>query len=356
MNRDYKISIIRILAMCAIVMCHIFQAKDIAIAFWLNVGVQVFLFMSGFLYGKKQISNSKEWLKKQFIKILVPYYIYITIIMAIYFIFARDSLNIRNVLSVFLNLQLIFAMPKGLGHLWFIPVILICYLITPILYKCINKKTKYRVIRYTLVIGMIILLQLMFLQNRIAVGVTNITCYILGYLISHFSITNKKCEKTMSISIIVLAVISNFAKIFLIQNEYNFWINVIIKILVNNSHILLGCAIFIILYKILYNVVKILKPKIVNVIDNIDKHCYYIYITHHVFILGSFSMINLTNNIILNIAIILFCIILSSDILKKISDILIKGVKKNEKSNVSFWDKTRSDKDVSVGKRVEIKK
>ena len=73
MERNYKISIIRILSMISIVLCHIFQAQKMTFAFWLNVGVQVFLFMSGFLYGKKNIENTWSWIKRQFSKILIPY-------------------------------------------------------------------------------------------------------------------------------------------------------------------------------------------------------------------------------------------------------------------------------------------
>ena len=78
MDRDYSISIIRVLAMLAIVACHIFQSQDMSIAFWLNIGVQIFLFMSGFLYGKKTITNTSEWLKNN----LRKYYYHIIFILA----------------------------------------------------------------------------------------------------------------------------------------------------------------------------------------------------------------------------------------------------------------------------------
>ena len=60
---DYSVSFARFVAMCLIVTCHIMQRDNFASningahiewAFWLNVGVQMFLFLSGYLYGKKQ--------------------------------------------------------------------------------------------------------------------------------------------------------------------------------------------------------------------------------------------------------------------------------------------------------------
>ena len=47
--RNYNISVIRGIAVCMIVSCHIFQGLHIELAYWMNVGVQIFLCMSGYL-------------------------------------------------------------------------------------------------------------------------------------------------------------------------------------------------------------------------------------------------------------------------------------------------------------------
>ncbi len=56
-NRDYSISCARFVAMIFIVACHVMERDDfstnvcgahISWAFWFNVGVQMFLFISGF--------------------------------------------------------------------------------------------------------------------------------------------------------------------------------------------------------------------------------------------------------------------------------------------------------------------
>lgn len=65
-NKDYSISYFRFIAMCFIVLCHIMQrdvfstsiaGANIKWAFWFNIGVQMFLFLSGYLYGKKDIKR-----------------------------------------------------------------------------------------------------------------------------------------------------------------------------------------------------------------------------------------------------------------------------------------------------------
>ena len=54
MKKDAAISLIRLLSLLAIIICHILQGLNLEAAFWLNIGVQVFLFMSGYLYGQKK--------------------------------------------------------------------------------------------------------------------------------------------------------------------------------------------------------------------------------------------------------------------------------------------------------------
>lgn len=50
-KKDYSISAIRLLAFIFIVSCHLCQYYSHPIRSWLNVGVQMFLFISGHLYG-----------------------------------------------------------------------------------------------------------------------------------------------------------------------------------------------------------------------------------------------------------------------------------------------------------------
>ena len=274
--------------------------------------------MSGFLYGQKKIENTKLWLKKQFGKILIPYYIYSIFIIIIYIIFARDTLTIGNVLSILFCIELFLPMPKGLGHFWFIPVILCCYLITPILQKVIKSREKFGFKEISVLVVIIIGIEVLFLQNLINVGICNLICYILGYLISYFSINNKLIKKILESTIIILAIISNFIKIFLIPDQYGPVFGSMMKMMIRNSHILLGAAIFVILYKLLKCIEKWLKPFIKKILDGFDRYSFYIYITHAVFIVGPFSLIYITKNIFINVILIILCILASSVILEKV--------------------------------------
>lgn len=56
-GKNNAISFIRMIAMEMIIICHIMQYYDFVLAWWFNVGVQIFLCISGFLYGQKAIEN-----------------------------------------------------------------------------------------------------------------------------------------------------------------------------------------------------------------------------------------------------------------------------------------------------------
>jgi len=321
--KDYKISLIRILAMISIVLCHIFQAKNMGIAFWLNVGVQVFLFMSGFLYGKKEIKSTWLWLKKQYSKILIPYYVYVILMIVFYIIFERDSISFKNIVSLLLCFQ-IFDTTYGLNHFWFIPIILMCYLITPFLQKVLKNESKSEITKLAIIFFIIFYVEVFAYLTPVDNRISNIICYIIGYFIAYLSYKNKKQEKIISILIVLFAIIFNIIKIFIIPDKSNILLHSIFKIIIENSHILLGIALFIFLYKILKKIEVRLNPKGKKIIDFIDKYCFYIYITHHIFILGPFSIMNLTFSSILNIIIIICCTAISSYLLSKLTGLVKK--------------------------------
>lgn len=73
---------IRVLAMVSIVVCHLFQGFGLYhYSSVFNVGVQVFLILSGFLYGSKIVSDWKGFLLGRIKKLYLP-----TIIVLIVFV------------------------------------------------------------------------------------------------------------------------------------------------------------------------------------------------------------------------------------------------------------------------------
>ena len=100
-ERDNAISAIRLIAMIFIVLCHFFQYYDNELAWWFNVGVYIFFAVSGFLYGSRNIMDPISFIKKNFKKILVPYYIFLIPAIIFYFIFAPNKITLFSAVKPF---------------------------------------------------------------------------------------------------------------------------------------------------------------------------------------------------------------------------------------------------------------
>lgn len=161
-----------------IISCHIMQYYDLELAWWFNVGVQIFLCISGFLYAQKNINNITDFYSKRLKKILIPYYLVFIPFGIIEFIFARDVFVIKD----FAKGLVLYSTIKGAGHLWFIPTILMCYCITPLLQGYRDKYiTEKKAIVKFFIVGIII-------TSVVIQGFTNFTpawicCYVIGYVL-----------------------------------------------------------------------------------------------------------------------------------------------------------------------------
>lgn len=79
-DREF-ISYLRVFAMILILACHIVQEHNNVYinmtAQFLNVGVSIFIIISGYLYGKKEIKEEYfKWIIKRAKRILIPMYFF----------------------------------------------------------------------------------------------------------------------------------------------------------------------------------------------------------------------------------------------------------------------------------------
>ena len=127
-NKNIGLSAIRIIATLMILLCHICQFYNFFLAWWLNVGVQIFLTLSGYIFGKKYILNPSKWLLKRFIRIYISYILLIIIISLIYVIMFPNLFSVNKFFVHIFCLQGIYGTFDNLYHLWYITYILICYI------------------------------------------------------------------------------------------------------------------------------------------------------------------------------------------------------------------------------------
>ena len=181
-KRDNAISFIRFVSMTMIVLCHFLQYFNLELAWWLNVGVQLFFTMSGFLYGEKEIDKPIEFFCKQFRKILIPYWCIIIIVSLLHKLLLPSVFSWGKLISALFCVGTI----PGMEHLWFVQYILICYLLCPYLLFLKNAimkcSTEHRI---AIVLVLFLLFQYVgFTFNGYGMIPNRISCFLCGVIFS----------------------------------------------------------------------------------------------------------------------------------------------------------------------------
>lgn len=102
-KKDYSLSLIRFCAMIMIIFCHTFEWIGYTLGYssslgvvgnYLAAGVQVFLILSGYLYGKQILFENEsriEFVFRNFKKILLDYYFYLFLVIIPVYYFRRPE-------------------------------------------------------------------------------------------------------------------------------------------------------------------------------------------------------------------------------------------------------------------------
>ena len=289
------------------------QYYNFFLAWWFNVGVQIFFIVSGYLYAKKDIESPIKWLGKQFKKILIPYYIFILLAIISYHIIGND-IPFSDIVNSFFCIGTI----KGIGHLWFIRYILFCYLITIILCR-IKKYILNKPFLHGIVYISIFMLVYIALSIPIYTFINPIwiCCYIVGYFYSFYAgLIKYGIFRRLNIFLVFVGLIMNIIRIYLRYFSESIYLNNHLQIFYDNiSHLMLGLSLFIIFSFVFKNIGK---NKLLSFSDN---NSYYIYIVHQLFILSPLTVMNITDCIYLNWLLAVFLILISGVLLKKITAI-----------------------------------
>lgn len=311
MKKDKSIQITRIIAMFSIVLCHLVQQLGISklamTAQFFNVGVFIFLFLSGYLYGNKNISNLKSWLTQRFIKLMIPIYIFMAFIFGVQIY--QNTFDLKYLFIYILNLQRVLGTVPEASHLWFMTVLMFCYFITPLLNKYKDKICK----NYSfLIIWFIISIIICLLHGDTG----QILIYMLVYLFGYYYRNNQMNIKSLtSITVIIISLV-----IRLIGKELFDGTLLYERIIVNITHLTLAFMI----YKLVSNSKVLMSKfpdKIINYLDGISL---YVYITHCIFMIGPIRTMGLTSNILFNTLLTLIMSYLSASLLKLLTEIITK--------------------------------
>ena len=152
---------------------------------------------------------------------------------------------------------------------------------------------------------------------------SRISCYIIGYFLAFIlKRYGNAVLKGISYAVMAGAVASNAVRIVIKYYLKKSFLG--IAFFEQYSHVLLGIAIFLVVY-IFFKNVRYNKALAVS-----DKYSYYIYIVHQALILSPFSLMSLTKYIYLNWIIVLAGIFALAVVLKLVSDKVMLAVNKAE--------------------------
>jgi peptidoglycan/LPS O-acetylase OafA/YrhL len=154
------------------------------LSMWLNVGVPIFFIISAYLLSFKteQSIQFKPFYLQRIKSIFPSYWIYLIFIIVLLF-FVGQGPNIKSIVCFGLGLfGLTDSCVLGLGHFWFITVLLICYLITPILYRICRLKV---VTSYIYIVSLIVALFIIFFVWGYPSYGIHIGTYVLVYCFYH---------------------------------------------------------------------------------------------------------------------------------------------------------------------------
>ena len=300
--------------MLMIILCHFLQYYGNELAWWFNVGVQIFFVISGFLYGNKEILNPIDFIIKQFKKILLPYYVFIVPLSIVYFIFSKESISISSCVKLFVCAGTI----KGIEHLWFIGYILLCYVITPYLYWISKKAEQCSIVQMTKVyLGVVCITILVGVIFESYFVPSRICCYIIGYFIAnYYKKYGLKCIKKITILFWLVNVPLNLIRVYF--KYYNIipkdsFMRSVFNFIEPYAHMILGIGLFLGQYLLFQ------RTKTFGVVKLSDKFSYYIYIVHHMFVLGPYNIMALTPVEAINWCIVIIAVCISALVLYVVS-------------------------------------
>ena len=314
-KRDLSISFVRMLAMMFIVICHVMQYYDVELAWWFNVGVQIFLCISGYLYGRKRILDILVFYRKNFVKILIDYEIVVFAAVAATVLFTDTVITVEEIAGAVLTVSTI----AGGAHLWFIPTILMCYLLTPLYERIFSRAEQSHKLLVPAAVLLFVMNELVFRQMFSYFNAAWINCYLIGFALRRFQqyrfwYTGSAWLLTLTgaVFISIQASVRYLQLITLTDAWRPFYYPVC-----DYGHVFLGVALF-------CSGRVLLRPFCnINLIQRIlrlsDRYSYQIYLTHHFFILGPLSLMALTANSYVNVVLVLLLTVLTAVLLQKTS-------------------------------------
>lgn len=310
------ISYARVLAMFFVIFVHLCQQSEInvvrAMAQFFISGVTIFVILTGLLYGSKALKEEypdsvTKWMKDRSKKILVPYYVIVLFILIMNFVVLNEKISFTQICMFFTCTQDFFGdffyQIRGTGHLWYITLQVVLYLMIAFLLKYRRYINCVRRFLAVIALGQVAITLV------VSPKIGRYIFYVLICLIAYFyensgsSFLKRKISRKWGV-LTVVTFITWFIRCYLWFKGCNTYIY-------NNLFVYYAQAIlsvwFIYTLYCLEERGILIKSRIVEKLDMIS---YEVFLIHFMFIDGPFKIVGLFNSLILeSVAIIIFSLI-----------------------------------------------
>lgn len=293
--QSYAIKNIRVVSTLMIFLCHtvfLFGETVGLTAQFFNIAVTVFFFISAYLYSLRENVSAGgvlQWYKKRFLRIAIPYYIYLTVLLILYIVTKTTIKPAPWITSGFMISGLTETYLAQTGHLWFITAILICYLIIPVLYK-IRKSNKISAL--FIIFSIVLYFPIAFFaKDIIATYYWSVFEFVIAFFFLE-KLINKLNDKSGIVIGFVSLVLGCIIKLLGVHDFDStiFYTKFIVQI----CSLLIAFGIFAVVF-FLTAVLEKIVLRFSKIIDFFDSISYEFFIVHMIFIKGNFSVLKLSN-------------------------------------------------------------
>lgn len=202
---------LRAFSVILILLCHITQTHSntlvVSTSQIFNVGVNIFVLISGFLFGLSGVRKPYlRWYGKRLKRIFIPYWLFLAGLAVITIVVGRGFAWPEWLVYPF-GLQGFLFYLKNAEHTWFISAILLCYLVAPLIGWLARKVPgKYHgIVCAGLLIAPLLLLHTLNFAIYLAAFLFSVA-YILGQNWKKINITKGKAIIALAVVVVAFAL------------------------------------------------------------------------------------------------------------------------------------------------------
>ena len=337
-NKNYAISLSRVLGMVFIVLCHIVQYYSFipghsVLGQFFNCAVFLFIFVSGYLYGTKTVSGFGKWFAKRWLVVSMPTIILSVLVIAV-LLLVGETVSANSVIAycidaeglLFISRYLfgkLFEAIPTLDTLWFTTVIMICYLMVPLLQK-ISRKIKVDYINRFILLSLLAGFSISLVLDKY-ISLEYFVLFAVGYYLGRINCLDRITFRVFAVCTGIFLILLFFRVVLQHYIDNTFWYLQFVAW----SHQFVGVW-FVIAFSFLnrkhHSWVK--KVSEHSLLKLLDEYSYYVYISHGVFCLGFFNVYERIDSLLLATVVFFTGTIVLSFVLRKITVFLSKSLLK----------------------------